>query len=59
MEGQKQLMQKVVEKTQRELNSWLKDRLREGLLFSKNRVFMEAVQGKNREAAQTMLKRIS
>ncbi|OQY55104.1 MAG: hypothetical protein B6245_20310 [Desulfobacteraceae bacterium 4572_88] len=48
-------MRKVVVKTRNELDRWFKDRLREAFLFSKNRIFIKALLGQDRETAQNML----
>lgn len=54
-ETQKEMMRKIAEKTLDELDRWLMDRVREGRLFSKNRIFINALSGKDRDVAQNML----
>jgi len=45
IDGQEELMRKVVVKTRSELDRWFKDRHREAFLFSKNRIFIKALLG--------------
>ena len=43
--SQEVMMEKVVEKTMGEMHRWFTDRIREGILFSKNPTFIEAAKG--------------
>ncbi|XPS82417.1 methyl-accepting chemotaxis sensory transducer [Desulfosarcina variabilis str. Montpellier] len=53
--GQEVMMEKVVEKTTGEMQRWFTDRIREGVLISKNPIFVDAITGGSREKAQTLI----
>ncbi len=55
MGQQEKSMQELVEKTSKELDMWLNDRIRDALIFSENTVFKDAVTGLNLETAQNSL----
>lgn len=52
------MMEKLVEKTRTELQRWFDDRIREGMLFSKNPLFVKAALGEGRDVAQQVINTI-
>ena len=56
--SQEVMMKKLVGKTMGEMQRWFEDRIREGVLFSKNPVFVEAAKGNGHETAQAFVNEI-
>lgn len=56
--SQNVMMEKLVEKTTGEMIRWFIDRIREGVLFSKNPIFINAAKGEDRDRAQILLDEI-
>ncbi|MGD9211978.1 MAG: methyl-accepting chemotaxis protein [Desulfobacteraceae bacterium] len=58
LSGQQIMMGKLVDKTKEEMQRWFDDRIREGFLFSKNPIFINAALGKDHDKAQPLIDEI-